>query len=204
MTGKSVLDVGAWDGYFSFAAERMGAARVVALDSFVWQNFSKEPFELARRTLGSRIEDVELEVHEIAPATVGKFDVVFFLGVLYHMRDPMSALESVSSVTDELLVMETLTDMNFTKRPAAAFYPGSDFVGDETNWWGPNTAAVVGMLKEFGFNDVRIMGRRGPLQRLHTAGHNLVHAVRSRLSSSAVKLPFSYAASDRLIVQARR
>ncbi len=135
---------------------------------------------------------------------MGKFDVVFFLGVLYHMRDPMSALEAVSSVTDELLVMETLTDMNFTRRPAAAFYPGSSFVGDETNWWGPNTAAVVAMLEEFGFKDVRVIGKQGLLRRLRTTGNNLVHAIRSRLSTTAIDLSLSYAASDRLIVQVRR
>src|SRR5262245_17571436 len=77
--GKSVLDIGAWDGFFSFEAERRGASRVLAVDSFVWNGAaggSKAGFELARRALASRVEDRELEVLEISPATVGTFDVV--------------------------------------------------------------------------------------------------------------------------------
>src|SRR5213592_2162762 len=109
--GKSVLDVGAWDGFFSFEAERRGAARVVALDTFSWQargsGTGKAGFELARRALGSSVEDVEVEVLDIAPETVGgTFDVVLFLGVLYHLRHPFLAIEKLRSVTNELLILE--------------------------------------------------------------------------------------------------
>ena len=67
LVGKSVLDVGAWDGYFSFAAERLGAQRTVALDSYVWENASvhpdgQNPFRLAHSLLESRVEDVHMEV----------------------------------------------------------------------------------------------------------------------------------------------
>ena len=204
LVGKSVLDIGAWDGYFSFAAERLGAARVVALDSVIWHNVSKAPFELAWTALGSSVEDVELEVLDISPDTVGRFDVVLFLGVLYHMRDPMAALEAVSSVAGELLVIETLSDMNFTTRPAAAFYPGSSFEGDHSNWWGPNAAAMVGMLKEFDFREVEIIGAAGRLKRAYTTTRNLANVAHSRLSSARRSLPPSYAATDRLIIHARR
>ena len=149
LAGKSVLDIGAWDGYFSFAAERLGARRVVALDSVIWHNVSKDPFEIARKCLRSNVEDIELEVLEISPETVGTFDVVFFLGVLYHMRDPMAALEAVASVTKDLLVLETFTDMIWSPRKAVAFYPGTYLGGDHSNWWGPNPAAVVAMVEEF-------------------------------------------------------
>src|SRR5918993_2176304 len=77
LSGKSVLDVGAWDGFFSFEAERRGAARVVAADSFAWngENWStKEGFELARSTLGSRVEDVDVDVLDLDPARLGRFD----------------------------------------------------------------------------------------------------------------------------------
>jgi tRNA (mo5U34)-methyltransferase len=160
LAGKSVLDVGAWDGFFSFEAERRGAARVVAVDTFSWQprgnGTGKAGFELARRALGSSVEDVEVDVLDIAPETVGgTFDVVLFLGVLYHLRHPFLALERLRSVCDELLVLETHVDLIGSRRPAAAFYPGSELEDDWTNWWGPNPAAVHGMLDQAGFADVR-------------------------------------------------
>ncbi|HEY7932659.1 MAG TPA: DUF1698 domain-containing protein [Solirubrobacteraceae bacterium] len=204
LTGKSVLDIGAWDGYFSFAAERLGAARVVALDSVIWHNVSKAPFELARKQLGSKVEDIELEVLEISPDTVGMFDVVLFMGVLYHMRDPMAALEAVASVTKELLVLETLTDMNFSPRKAVAFYPGTYFGGDHSNWWGPNAAAAVGMISEFGFKEIRIIKKPSPLKRLYTTARNLALLVHSRLPRSISKLPPGFLATDRLVIHARR
>jgi len=204
LAGRTVLDIGAWDGYFSFAAERLGASRVVALDSVIWHNISKVPFEIARKLLDSQVEDVELEVLDISPETVGEFDVVFFLGVLYHMRDPMAALEAVASVTKELLVLETLADLTFTRRPAAAFYPGSYIDGDHSNWWGPNAAALVGMVKEFGFKDVRIIKKPNPLKHLYLTARNLGVVAYSRMSSSVTSQPVGYATTHRLVVQARR
>jgi tRNA (mo5U34)-methyltransferase len=154
LTGKTVLDVGAFDGYFSFAAERLGASRVVALDTYAWRRpGGKDGFEYARRALSSKVEDVEVEVLDISPETVGRFDVVLFLGVLYHMRHPLLALERMAAVTDGLLVVETLVDMTFLRSPAVAFYPWKMF-GDDTNWWGPNRAAVLGMLGSVGFERV--------------------------------------------------
>lgn len=162
LKGKTVLDVGAFDGYFSFAAERLGASRVVAVDTYVWQRpGGKDGFEYARRALGSNVEDLEVEVLDISPETVGEFDVVFFLGVLYHMRHPLLSLEKMASVTKERLIMETLVDLTFLRSPAAAFYPWK-MLRDETNWWGPNKAAVVGMLQTVGFEHVACY----PLRRL--------------------------------------
>jgi tRNA (mo5U34)-methyltransferase len=160
LSGKTVLDVGAWDGFFSFEAERRGAARVVALDTFSWQKRAdgtgKAGFELARRALGSKVEDVEVDVLDISPETVGgTFDVVLFLGVLYHLRHPFLAIEKLRSVCSELIVLETHVDLIGTRRPAAAFYPGMELEDDWTNWWGPNPAAVSGMLEQSGFRDVK-------------------------------------------------
>jgi tRNA (mo5U34)-methyltransferase len=168
LTGKTVLDVGAWDGFFSFEAERRGAARVVALDTFSWQvrgsGTGKAGFELARRALGSKVEDVEVDVMDIAPETVGgTFDVVLFLGVLYHLRHPFLALERLRSVTSELLIVETHVDLIGLRRPAMALYPGMELEDDWTNWWGPNPAAVKGMLEQSGFGDVRQVHPRSSL-----------------------------------------
>jgi tRNA (mo5U34)-methyltransferase len=155
LRGQSVLDIGAWDGAFSFEAERRGADRVVAVDSFCWSGEgwgTKAGFECARRVLGSRVEDREIEVLDLSPDTVGVFDLVLFLGVLYHMKHPLLALERVASVCRRQLILWTQIDMANCDRPAAAFYPGTELNNDPTNWWGPNPAAVIGMLKTAGFS----------------------------------------------------
>jgi tRNA (mo5U34)-methyltransferase len=114
LEGRTVLDVGAWDGFFSFEAERRGASRVVATDHYSWHGLGwgtgdgKAGFELARTALGSRVEDVDIDVMDLSPERVGTFDVVLFLGVLYHLRHPLLALERIASVADDLLVAETV------------------------------------------------------------------------------------------------
>lgn len=152
--GKRVLDIGAWDGAFSFEAERRGASRVLAVDSFCWNGEgwgSKAGFECARRILGSKVEDREIEVLDLAPETVGVFDLVLFLGVLYHMKHPLLALERVASVCRGQLILWTHIDFAHLTQPAVAFYPGQELNNDPTNWWGPNPAAVIGMLQAAGF-----------------------------------------------------
>lgn len=158
LTGKSVLDIGAWDGFFSFEAERRGASRVLATDWFCWGGpgwGTRAGFDLARRALGSKVQDREIDVLDISPQSVGTFDVVFFLGVLYHMRHPLLALEKLYSVTAGMAIVETGVDLNYYWQPAMAFYPSSEAVGDATNWWGPNAAAVEAMLKDVGFRTVK-------------------------------------------------
>jgi tRNA (mo5U34)-methyltransferase len=180
-----VLDVGAWDGFFSFEAERRGAQRVVAADSFAWDgsNWStKAGFELARSALGSRVEDVEVDVLDLAPERVGgRFDLVLFLGVLYHMKHPLLALEKVASVTAGQLVVETAVDCTWTRRPAAAFYPGHGLGNpDPTNWWGPNPEAVVGMLHTAGFSRVEVVSPDSWAYRLARSARRLPGYARSR------------------------
>lgn len=161
LSGKSVLDIGAWDGFFSFEAEKRGANRILAIDSWVWQvaPSKKSGFNLARRILKSKVEDKEIEVLDISPEKIGTFDLTLFLGVLYHMRHPLLALERVFSVTKEMAIVETETDMLDIERPAIAFYPGKELEGDPTNWYGPNPQAVEAMLKVAGFNKVALFSK---------------------------------------------
>ena len=163
LRGKTVLDIGAWDGFFSFEAERRGAARVLAIDSCCWNGpgwGTKAGFELGRQVFNSRVEDLECEVLEISPEKIGVFDVVLFLGVLYHMRHPLLTLERVASVTRELLIVETDMDLLYCRRPAMAFYPGDELKGDPTNWWAPNSKALEAMLKDVGFRTIKPHGKR--------------------------------------------
>jgi tRNA (mo5U34)-methyltransferase len=98
---------------------------------------------------------MEIDVLELSPEKVGVFDLVLFLGVLYHMRHPLLALDRVFSVIGKQLILETHVDMLDCQRPAAAFYPGGELNNDPTNWFGPNALAVKGMLESAGFRDIK-------------------------------------------------
>jgi tRNA (mo5U34)-methyltransferase len=157
LTGWSVLDIGAWDGFFSFEAERRGARRVVALDHVIWNDptVGRKGFDLAHRILNSKVEDVDCEVHSISPEKVGGiYDLVLFLGVLYHVQHPLLALERVSSVCGKQLILETHVDMEECDRPVLAYYPTTECANDLSNWFGPNCLAVEAMLKTVGFKTV--------------------------------------------------
>jgi tRNA (mo5U34)-methyltransferase len=149
LDGLSVLDVGASDGFYSFEAERRGARRVLAVDTFCsWG--TKEGFDLARRALRSRVEDKRIDLFDLSPGTVGVFDIVLFLGVLYHLRHPLLALERIFSVTGNHLILETHVDLLHCRRPAVAVYRGG---------CGPNPAAVVAMLRSVGFRRIAIVSQ---------------------------------------------
>lgn len=188
LAGLSVLDVGAWDGFFSFEAERRGAKRVLATDSFCWGQGgwgTKAGFELARRALRSKVEDSDIDPLELSPEKIGTFDLVLCLGVLYHMRHPLLALERVASVTRGRLILQTQVDLAGLTRPAIAFYQGSELHNDPTNWCGPNPAAVVAMLRTVGFGHVEVVSQwfaeDVSLARMNGApvrGHITVHATK--------------------------
>jgi len=124
--GRSVLDVGAWNGAFSFEAKRRGAGDVLATDSFCWQQSpfnGRDTFELARRRLGLDVRDADIDVMAITPK-LGHFDVTLYL-----------------------LIVETHLDAADVARPAMIMYPGQELNSDSTNWWGPNRACVEHLLR---------------------------------------------------------
>lgn len=205
LRGRSVLDVGAWDGFFSFEAERRGAERVLATDSFAWDgtNWStKAGFELCRSALSSSVEDQTIDVLALSPdALGGRFDVVLCLGVLYHMKHPLLMIERVASVTGELLILETHVDMTWTRRPAMAFYP--DRLGvDPTNWWGPNPEALTGMLRVAGFDHVEIVTPDTATYRARRSLRRIPRYLQGRVRQGA--WPSEHPAQGRVVVHARR
>jgi tRNA (mo5U34)-methyltransferase len=172
LRGMTVLDVGAWDGFFSFETERRGASRVLATDSFCWGGGgwgTKAGFELARKVLNSKVEDREIDVLDLSPEKIGVFDLVLFLGVLYHMRHPLLALERVFRVSGKQLILETHVDMLLCKKPALAFYPEAELKNDPTNWFGPNATAVEAMLRCVGFRKIEMVTGKSLLYRLGRA-----------------------------------
>ena len=159
VAGKSVLDIGAWDGFFSFEAERRGAARVLATDHFCWSGpgwGTKAGFDEANRRFKSKVESLDIDVPAISPETVGTFDVVLFLGVLYHVKDPFASLERVASVTGEMMVVETESAFDPFPWPLMRFYEGAELNNDPTNFWAPNKACLEAMFRELGFKKTEI------------------------------------------------
>jgi tRNA (mo5U34)-methyltransferase len=76
------------------------------------------------------------------------------LGVLYHAPDPLGYLRKARALCSGVLILESHVDMLDYPRPAIAYYEGASLCNDPTNFWGPNTSAVVGMLKDSGFKHV--------------------------------------------------
>jgi hypothetical protein len=118
------------------------------------------------------------------------------------MRHPLLALERVAGVTAGMLILETHVDMTWTRRPAAAFYPGHELRLDPTNWWGPNPEAVVGMLRAAGFSRVEVVTPDSTPYRLARTLRRLPRYARAAARSRA--LPPEHPAQGRAVFHAFR
>jgi tRNA (mo5U34)-methyltransferase len=157
LRGKTVLDIGAWTGWYSFELERRGA-RVTAMDCI-----APEEFFQARRLLNSNVEHLTLDVDELSPQTAGTFDYVLFFGVLYHLRHPLLALEKVCSVTREAAFVESYVIDGANPAPEGSgipnlleFYETDELGGQLDNWYGPNTKCLLALCRSAGFARVRL------------------------------------------------
>lgn len=198
VAGRSVLDIGAWDGKFSFICEQSGASRVVALDHYAWgidfvargaywadcihngtfadqsrdeTDFwrpdlpGKRGFDLARAALGSRVESVVADFQKIDLDDLGQFDVVLYLGVLYHMKEPLTCLERVRAITKEVAVIETeaLHLERLEHEALMQFHAGSSLRTDFGNWYVPTIQALHNLCRAAGFSEIRtIVGPPAP------------------------------------------
>jgi tRNA (mo5U34)-methyltransferase len=194
LAGKTALDVGCNAGFHAFELARRGA-EVTGLD--VDAHYLRQARWAARRFgLEGRVRFRQGQVYDLA-RDPREYDLVLFLGVLYHLRHPLLALDLLAARVRELLVLQTLTmpgeeagepppDVPLAERerlrqpgwPALAFVEG-ELAGDPTNWWAPNPAAVEAMVRSTGLEVVARPGpelwicRRGPrydeLRRWHAA-----------------------------------
>ncbi len=171
LSGRSVLDVGAWDGFFSFEAERRGARRVVACDRWDSTTGGAAPtgFRIARDALDSKVEELPGGIEGADSRALGTFDLVLCLGVLYHVTDPFDTIQRLRALTGTLLILDTELDATFFPRPAMAFYPGKSLRGDPTNWFAPNLSGLRAMLMEVGFSRVEVVWRMGLAARVGRA-----------------------------------
>lgn len=165
LSGQRVLDVGTWDGYYAFEAERRGA-EVLAIDDLSRRPEGREPpgasernrgFQTAREILGSKVRFRELSAYDLTPADVGTFDVTLLLGVLYHFRHPLLALEKVASVTRGYALVETAYFRTFSRLPLLRYARRPTVNGDETNWFLFTRQALLGMLADSGFRRTEVL-----------------------------------------------
>lgn len=179
LAGKRVLDVGAWDGYWSFEALRRGARQVVAIDDFsdylgslrssdrrAW-----ETFDFCRQALGydpQQCRRLEMTVYEASEERLGRFDVVFFFGTLYHLRHPLLALEKLASLCDGEIYVESAILDDFSpyrggldhgypgEQMVMEFYPDNQYGNNQTNWWAPSLHCLGHMVRASGFDQVEM------------------------------------------------
>jgi tRNA (mo5U34)-methyltransferase len=167
LSGCSVLDIGCNAGFYAIAMKRRGADRVVAVDA--------DPHYLAQARFAAGLADVEIEFRQLSVYDLGRlcerFDLVLFMGVLYHLRHPLLALDLIHEhVARDLLVFQSMQrgsaevepiDSDYSFFAEGAFdrpgYPKLHFIehayaGDPTNWWVPNRACVEAMLRSAGFD----------------------------------------------------
>lgn len=167
--GKSVLDIGCNAGFYSLQAKQRGAARVVGIDI--------DERYLAQARLAAEVTGHDIELHQMSVYDVGalreKFDLVVFMGVLYHLRHPLLALDLIHDhVAKDTVIFQTMTRGSHGVMPIADDYPIGEeeifndprypklhfiekrYCNDPTNWWTPNRACVEGMLRSSGFDIV--------------------------------------------------
>jgi tRNA (mo5U34)-methyltransferase len=170
LSGRRVLDIGTRDGFFAFECERRGA-EVMAVDA---APIEQTGFAVARRLLGSHVQYQQRSIWELSRQADGTFDLVLCLGLLYHLRDPLAALDLVRSLCTNALFLETAildpgaSDVfngigqwsasvpDFDRTPLMQFLPGHVANNDPTNFWLPNAACLRAMLEETNFAVTRL------------------------------------------------
>ena len=152
LTGKRVLDVGTWDGWFAMEMARRGAD-VVAVDR--WEN---PRFYEIRDLLGIQVDYRNLSVYDLDPADLGTFDIVLFMGVLYHLKHPLLAFERVASVAKDVVAVESfvLTDkyrpgLGVEEHPLMEFYERNELGGQVDNWVAPTVPCLMALCRTAGF-----------------------------------------------------
>lgn len=167
LAGKTVLDIGCNAGFYSIEMKRRGADRVVGVD---FDDRYLEQARFAAEVKGADIEFRKLSVYDVAELGE-RFDIVLFMGVLYHLRHPLLALDLIHDhVAGDLLIYQSMQRGAAEEAPVRSDYdffeqehfnePGypkmhfieHEYAGDWTNWWAPNAACSAAMLRSAGFN----------------------------------------------------
>ncbi|MBB4125947.1 tRNA (mo5U34)-methyltransferase [Xanthomonas translucens] len=166
LRGWRVLDIGCNAGYYSFELARRGAA-VTAIDMNA-HYLRQARWAAAQLGLERQVDFRQMQIYDLA-REAGQYDLVWLMGVLYHLRHPLLALDIVRRLTRRCLVLQTMTmpgdevypaprDIDMVERGLmrAPGWPTMAFIehrlaDDPTNWWAPNHACVEAMLRSAGF-----------------------------------------------------
>ena len=169
LSGKTVLDVGCNAGFYSIKAKERGAARVLGIDA---QRELIRQAVFVRKVKGLEIDYQRMSVYDLDPRELGQFDVTLALGLIYHCKHLVLALEKLFLVTRELLILETAiyppekTPESFvyaeggarpTLHPIAYVENLPDAKEAVFNWFLPSTAALTALLKNVGFDEVKVL-----------------------------------------------
>lgn len=130
---------------------------------------TKAGFDWVHERRGSKVESLDIDLPDLIPEAVGKFDVVLFLGVLYHLKDPFSGLERAAALCNETLIVETAGAMFDCPEPVMRYYLGGELNGDGGNYWAPNAPCLHNMLREIGFTKIEFLEPDGPTRLLVAA-----------------------------------
>jgi tRNA (mo5U34)-methyltransferase len=167
LSGCRVLDLGARDGFFSFECEKRGATEVIAVD---YAPVELTGFAVASKILNSKVKWLTANVYRINELNLGKFDLILFLGVIYHLRNPYLAIDRIYDalkIDGKVIVESHVIDGGFVnengewidlkeidprleKLQIAQFYQGN-LGGDHTNAWGPSLNTLELMFQNSGF-----------------------------------------------------
>jgi len=166
--GKRVLDIGCNGGYFSIEMKRRGADSVIGIDTSA-AALAQARFAAAH--LGVDVDFRKLSVYEIG-SLGGSFDVVLFMGVLYHLRHPLLALDHISSVCTGVAFVQSIirgpaepvevledypeNEWRHLEQPAypKLYFVEQQYAGDPTNWWIPNREGLLAMIRSAGFASI--------------------------------------------------
>lgn len=161
LSGKRVLDVGCAEGFFSFEAERRGAAEVVAVD---YNPACIKRFRICSEALDSTVAPpLHMGVYDLDPMKIGTFDLVMFFGLLYHLKHPVIGVSKVAAVTSGTLLMASYTmemrgraDVPLAKYNADGIMSGpkESPVHDRTVSWEPNASCMHDLLVHVGMVDI--------------------------------------------------
>jgi len=167
--GKQVLDIGCWEGQWSFEAERRGAAAVVATDYLVGDPRARPSergvqelptFRLAHTILGSRAEYVpDVSVYDVTRLGRRDFDIVLFCGVYYHLKNPILALSRLRQVIRNggTLVVEGPV-IDGRRDSHARFFYNDVLADDRSNWWVPTLPCLREWIECSYFEVERVSG----------------------------------------------
>ena len=166
LDGKTVLDVGCNAGFYSLEMKRRGAARVLGIDED--ENYLAQA-RFAAEVSGLEVEFAELSVYEVGQLRE-RFDLVIFMGVLYHLRHPLLALDLLREhVAHDAFLFQSMLRGSRKVAPVAEDHPFEEkahfdrpeypklhfiehrYAADPTNWWVPNKACAEAMLRSAGF-----------------------------------------------------